>query len=205
MEIIEYIEEQIKGFKINNHVRFELGDTLKNGSDERLNQVNYRVKALFDSLIDKDDEIILYIFDYESGIDPMFGNTTPDYVYDLLSHLKFEESVYIRYDEDEDVDGSTIQLEHRVRVFTCKTECCHIAYEKLFEGIGNYEQGREPSIGQSLFFMCPKQSIIFNMYDDRGCIIHGQNFIALKKLYIDFNDWIVEYWRSYYDEIYKDS
>jgi len=42
------------------------------------------------------------------------------------------------------------------------------------------------------------------MYDDRGCIIHSNSKEYLRTLYIKYNDWIVDYWRDYFDRLFKE-
>lgn len=42
------------------------------------------------------------------------------------------------------------------------------------------------------------------MYDDRGCIIHASSKDQLRPLYFKYNDWIVNYHREYFDNLFKE-
>lgn len=100
----------------------------------------------------------------------MFGNTSPEYLYDLLSKQNIEEETLFDIDEDYDeLTGKTIEIKNEYKVKLLFSQLNFIPYKEILEGIGNYEQGREPSIGQSVYFISTQKDIIFHMYDDRGC------------------------------------
>ena len=50
-----------------------------------------------------------------------------------------------------------------------------IPYREILKGISHYEQGREPSISQNVYFINIDKDIVFHMYDDRGCIIYSNS------------------------------
>lgn len=101
----------------------------------------------------------------------MLGNTTPNYLYEIISHYKLEETIKYTYDEDINKEGNTIEIKYPYKVKILSSTVSSIPYKEILQGIANYEQGREPSICQSVYFINIKKNIIFNMYDDRGCII----------------------------------
>ena len=41
------------------------------------------------------------------------------------------------------------------------------------------------------------------MYDDRGCIIYAKEKETIKPLYLDHNEWLVDYWRDEMDRVFK--
>jgi hypothetical protein len=188
--LIKYIEENFPNFWSDIHVRFELGETFENGSDERIKQVIYRVITLFEETFDRDDYIYLYIRNWEQ-IDVMFGNTTPNYIYELINHHELKERIMYEHDEDIDEDGNTIQIERPYKVKVLEGLLTTIPYKDILIGIANYEQGREPSIGQQVYFINSNKDIIFNMYDDRGCIIFSKAKEKLKHLYTNYNSWLI--------------
>ncbi|WHY66826.1 DUF3885 domain-containing protein [Neobacillus sp. SuZ13] len=205
-KILKYIDNNFPNLTSDVHLRFELGEPYENGTNERINQVVTRVTTLFEEVFKPDDFIYVYIKDWEVTEDIMFGKTTPEYVYDLLSNLNIEEEILFDIDEDyDDITGQTIEIKNEYKVKIVYSQLKSITYKEILEGIGNYEQGREPSIGQSVYFISTEKGIIFHMYDDRGCLIHSNEVEKLVHLYHKYNNWLVDYWRDYIDSIFKKS
>ncbi|WP_018591198.1 DUF3885 domain-containing protein [Terrisporobacter glycolicus] len=134
----------------------------------------------------------------------MLGNTTPNYLYEIISHHKLEETIKYTYDEDINKEGNTIEIKYPYKVKILSSTVSSIPYKEILQGIANYEQGREPSICQSVYFININKNIIFNMYDDRGCIIFSNSKDRLINLYQRYNEWLVDYWRVYIDNIFKE-
>ena len=203
-KIMRYIDNNFPNLSGEVHLRFELGEPHENGTDARINQVVTRVITLFDEVFKPDDFINIYIKDWDTTDDIMFGNSTPEYLYDLLSKQDMEEDILFDLDEDEDeLTGETIEIRNEYKVKFVSAQLKSIPYKEILKGIGNYEQGREPSIGQAVYFISTEKNIVFNMYDDRGCIIHSNEVEKLIPLYHTYNDWLVDYWRDYFDSIFK--
>jgi len=203
-KLFQYIDENFRNLRNDIHIRYELGEPFKNGSDERIDQVMLRVNTIFEDLFEPEDVIYLYIEDWETGVDPMFGDTTPSYIYQLLEKHTFVEETMYKTDEDIDEMGNTIQIKHEYKVRLLYDRVALIPYKEILKGIAHYEQGREPSIRQSVYFINPKKDILFNMYDDRGCIVYSNSRDKLIYMYHKYNSWIVDYWRKYIDGIFND-
>lgn len=204
-EIQDYLNDRFPEYWSDINIRFELGEPYRNGSKRRINQVNKRVNTIFEELFKPTDHIFLIVKDWGSYEDPMFGNTTPEYLYELLRERIIEEETLFDIDEDEDVEGNSIEVKIEFRFKVLEGLVSSIPYKKIFEGISHYEQGREPSIGQSVYILNKDKNILFHMYDDRGCIAHATSKEQLMSLYREYNDWIVDYWREYFDGIFKDA
>lgn len=202
-DLFKYIENNFPDFWSDINIRFELGEPYENGTDERLSQVIMRVVTVFEQLFEQNDFIHLYIKDWENEIDVMFGNTTPKYIYSLINHQNIQETIMYEHDVDIDEEGNAIQIERPYKVKILSSSLSSIPYKEILTGIANYEQAREPSIGQSVYFIDTKENIIFHMYDDRGCVIYSKTKEKLKHLYDDFNEWLVDYWREYFDDIFN--
>ncbi|MFC4306471.1 DUF3885 domain-containing protein [Cohnella boryungensis] len=203
--ILDYLNDNFPDLWSDINIRFELGEPHPNGSDERIEQVNKRATTIFEEVLLKaNDSIFLYIKDWNPKEDIMFGNTTPDYIYKLLEGKPFEEEILYDLDEDEDDEGNKIQVRREYLVRILSGYVTTFPYKKILEGISHYEQGREPSIGQSIYFINKEKQIIFHMYDDRGCIIYAKSKEYLRKPYTEYNDWIVDYWREYFDRLFED-
>ncbi|WP_025028529.1 DUF3885 domain-containing protein [Caldalkalibacillus mannanilyticus] len=201
-KLFTYIVAKCPNLSLDAHLRFELGEPYENGTEERIQQVVKRVCRLFEEVFNPNDYVYIYIKDWETE-DIMFGNTTPDYIYELLREHILEEETLYELDEDYDESGEVVEIKKEYKVKISYAMVNSIPYKEILEGIGNYEQGREPSISQSVFFICPSKDIIFHMYDDRGCTIDSDHSDKLDFLYHKYNDWLVDYWREYFDSIFK--
>lgn len=203
-KIMKYLDSNFPNLTSEFHLRFELGEPYENGSEKRINQVVTRVVTLFNEVFKPDDFVYVYIRDWEVTEDLMFGNTTPEYLYTLLSKQNIEEETLFEIDEDYDeITGETIEIKKEYKLKLIYSQLKSIPYKEILEGIGNYEQGREPSIGQSVYFISTEKDIIFHMYDDRGCLIHSNEVEKLMSLYHKYNNWLVDYWRDHFDSIFK--
>lgn len=204
-KILKYIESNFPNLTSDLHLRFELGDPYKNGTEERINQVVTRVTTLFEEVFKPDDFIYLYIKDWDVTEDIMFGNNTPEYLYDLLSKQNIEEETLFDIDEDYDeLTVQTIEIKNEYKVKFVFSRLTSISYKEILEGIGNYEQGRDPSIGESVYFISTEKNIIFHMYDDRGCDVFGLNKDTLVPLYHKFRKWILDYNRIEIDDAFEE-
>jgi hypothetical protein len=207
-EINKYLEKNFPDNWNDNNVRFELGEPYENGSDERIQQVYSRVHQIFNDTFSDSDTLYVVIKDFLLDSDDiMFGNTTPDYLYGLLdkSTLTYGEMTLVEIAEDEDESGNSIELKREYKQRIYKEIKTSIPYFDVLKGIANYEQGREPSISQSVYFVCIEKGILFYMYDDRGCVIFSTNKESIRHLYNKFNDWIVDYWRKYFVGLFEEA
>ncbi|MFX3631560.1 MAG: DUF3885 domain-containing protein [Candidatus Pristimantibacillus sp.] len=203
-DIYSYLKSKFPEYWSDINIRFELGEPYRNGSKRRIVQVNKRVNTVFEELFKPTDFVYVLIKDWGPYEDPMFGNTTPDYLYELFQEQSMEEETFFDIDEDEDEDGNKIEVKNHYRFKVLSGLVSSIPYKKILEGISHYEQGREPSIGQKVYFLNREKDILFHMYDDRGCIAHAISMENLKILYVKYNEWIVNYWREYIDDIFKE-
>ena len=201
--IFKFIESKFPNLRSDVHLRFELGEPYKNRTTERINQVVSRVTTLLEAVLQPEDFIYVYIKDWELNEDIMFGDTTPGYVYDLLSKHTIEEETLFDLEEDyDDITGKTIEIKNEYKVNIVYSQLKSIAYKEILEGIGNYEQGREPSIGQSVYFISTEKDILFHMYDDRGCDVFSLNKDTLLPLYHKYRKWILDYNRIEIDRTF---
>jgi hypothetical protein len=180
------------------HLRYELGGEFENGSDERLEQATTRAAAILQGCFGPDERLLLLINDWDSS-DPMFGNTTPDHLYELLGPALMAKA------EQRDIlppDEAGEESEAPFRQTVLPVTLAGTPWRELLAGIANYEQGREPSIGQAVYFIAPATGIAFHMYDDRGCLVFAQEVSRIAHLYREFNAWLVDYWRATIDELF---
>lgn len=202
-KLLKYIDEKFPNFNHDIHLRFELGEHFANGTDERINQVISRATALLEDTFSQDDYIYIYIKDWEHSYPQQLFGTTPNYLYELLSNHKIHEEIMYEYDEDFDESGEVIQVLKDYKVGIIYSKLNLIPYKSILQGIAHHEQGREPSIGQTIYFINMDKNIIFHMYDDRGCLIFSDTPDKLRVLYDKYNKWIVESWRESIDNLFR--
>lgn len=202
---MEYIERYFPNLTSDYHLRFELGDPFKNGTEERIGQVVSRVTTLFEEVFKPEDFIYLYIKEWNCTEDSMFGNPTPDYLDTLLSKQKVEEETLFDIEEDYDeVTDQTLEIKNEYKIKFVYSRLKSINYKEILEGIGNYEQGRNPSIGQSVYFINTEKGLLFHMYDDRGCDVYSLTKETLMPLYTNFRKWILDYNRIEIDNAFEE-
>ena len=190
------------------NLRFELGgETLKNGTIERVNQVLKRATEIYKLAIGF-NEIIILIEEYENDI---FNQERKNKQYlselislDKLSKFKgpFEQTYY-------EIDDSGIKTEH---VFEDKLDCDLFIGNIILEektvseiilGKANLEMGFEPSITQDIYFYSVINEIGFRIYDDRGCDVWSNDKEKLRPIYKKLSKWILDYNRPEIEEFLK--
>ena len=197
-KLFEYLDKYFPNLYNNINVRFELGDQYENGTDERIDQVYERVITIFENLFYNDDLVYIYVKDWENISDKELDDKSTNYIYKLLNNKNYEELISIEAVEN---NTDNLKKEYNIRVY--EEYVSKIPYKEILKGIANYEQGRVPSIPQSIYFINTKKDIIFNMYDDRGCIVFSNSTDKLEKIYIKYNSWIVDFWRESISDIFK--
>lgn len=183
------------------HVRYELGAPYANGTDERIEQVNYRAGRIIEACFQPNDDVLILINDWQSP-DPMFGNTTPHYLYELLGEHAWrcgDERMVEEWPDDDTTESAPIYFKQSL----IPVVFGEARYKEVLAGIANYEQGREPSIGQLVYFISMEKDVAFYMYDDRGCLVFSDSPSKIRHLYEQLNDWIVDYWRGAIDAVFR--
>ncbi|WP_196889438.1 DUF3885 domain-containing protein [Aureivirga sp. CE67] len=178
----------------NHSLRFELGDKLKNGTKERVNQAKKRALEIFNTCFEKEDN--LFVLTYEWNTENNFLARTPDFLYQILQVEKSQEKqklslMYFKDEEPEYEDGF---------LGVYKFKKASINLEKLFEGIANTDMGFNPTIHQIVYFFGETSKKMFWMYDDRGCLIMSQNLIDLKPDYNTHQKWLCERYKKDFKE-----
>ena len=194
------------------HLRFELGDNLKNGTKKRVNQSVLRAVTIFEEFFKPDDEIWILIKSYKHKNSAVkeFWRPTTGYLksqftgYELINKICFKETIE-EFDEALNAETNLMELmdftcTHIQNFFNLKVS--DISYKNIIEGIANLEMGFNPSIGENIYFINPRNHVAFHMYDDRGCLLFSGNRETLKPTYNKFNQWLVDYHRPTFDEIF---
>lgn len=188
------------------HIRFELGEGKENGTIERVNQSTNRALTIFnETFTDQTHEIFILIYEYQG--ENIF-NASNDYLHRQFPIDQFEkfynqlETVNTRYFTT-DEKGNDVLDKDEVRIIIGKLPVKDINIKNILNGIANTEMGFDPGIDQRIFFFDPSTDKAFQMYDDRGCYVWSDKADKIRDIYINRNDWIVEYHRPEIEEYFK--
>ncbi|MBO9203357.1 MULTISPECIES: DUF3885 domain-containing protein [Niastella] len=187
-------------------IRFELGEGYPNGSIDRVNQATERAITLFtDTFQAPANEIFVLIYEYQ---DSTLFEVDRKYLYkqfpeDLLNgfynQLEFVNSRMIITNEN----GNKVFEKYEARIVIGKLPVKDINARNIFNAIANTEMGFDPGIDQSIYFFDPLTDKGFHMYDDRGCYVWSKSADKIRDIYINRNNWIINYHRPEIDEYFK--
>lgn len=184
-------------------IRFELGVPYREIEDPNyFMTVQLRAKIIFESLFDKDDEIILIVKTFKY-VEPFSSCKDGDSVFsamyirgNVIDEAKLHEELP-QYDED---DGTLIGYAQTFYISCLRSD---IIYPNIIKAIGNQDFSIKPYITDGVYFIHPKRHVIFHMYDDRGLDMVANNTEVLKPIYTKFNHWILDYDREIIDRIFE--
>lgn len=167
------------------HLRFELGDRHPNGSDERIAQATERATVLFGDLFLQDEQLTLIIKNWAWTGRELFPKS-PGHLASLIrgpASDRFVEIITSRRSHGEEYSYEQVLRRVFVRDLDCRS---------IFRGIAHVEQGREPCINESVYFVSARRILAFYMYDDRGCLVFADNAEKLRPLYQKRRSWLVD-------------
>lgn len=194
------------------HLRFELGGSLENGTEERVNQSTNRATTLFEEIFELNQKVTILISSFSSraGLKD-FWSPTKGYLQEQI--MDFSKLKIYRNEKFVEEFDNAMDLKNNVMEWTdfsgtyiveaLEQQVDKVNYEKVFRGIANLEMGFNPSIGERVYFLNHINKMGFHMYDDRGCLIYLISKDDLKPLYSKYNHWLVDYHRPTFDEYYK--
>lgn len=185
-------------------IRFELGVNKSPVSIHEnplyLQGAYRRAIDLFEALHAPEDEIYLVVdvHDFGSGYTLRRKlNVFSKYVKkkSALLRLQHENRPYIYPEDDEDGTFRT----HRFSLSCYRSD---FRYAALLKAICNQDMGISPSIYYPIYFVNVTKGTIYYVYDDRGCDLLGMDTKAIRWVYEEFNDWILDYDRAKIDEVF---
>ena len=188
-------------------IRFELGGDLKNGTKERVDKVLSRASEIYNQTIG-DDDIFMVVEEYPEDFYDKDG-LNKSHLYSLLDSSKLIrykgpiEQVYYEIDENGNKKECVLDEQSNYDLLIgrlCKSEIDCVG---IIKGIANREMGFSPCIPQDVTFFSPKSTNGFRIYDDRGCDIWSMDRELLRPIYLNLNDWILDYNRQEIDLIFK--
>ena len=184
-------------------LRFEIGDPnigiWKDKDRTIVNNLYFdkalqRAKKLFEASFEQEDNVFCIFQKYSRGRQKIKKR---HYCYKYIENFdKIESYNVIDVFELDDMDHKS---EHYHRI-VFHTTGKHINYIDLLNRSIFYDFG-----GKALdsYFINKDKNIIFHLYDDRGLDIIAKDKYTLHKLYLQYNDWILDYDRDGIDLLFK--
>lgn len=192
------------------HLRFDLGEGLKNGTKQRVAQSTQRAVHIFEALFKSDDDVWLVVNHCASDeLNPLFGATEGYFE----QQIQTDTSPQI-WHQDEVVLEEPFEMTHengtsekvepvlRFQQYMLQLKRSDIQYENIFRAIAHLEMGFEPAVEQRIYFINPRNDAVFFMYDDRGCLVFSPHKHVLLPLYQTYNHWLVDFYRPRFNQMF---
>ncbi|TSI05979.1 DUF3885 domain-containing protein [Lysinibacillus sp. BW-2-10] len=173
-----------------NWIRFELG-VMPEKKEEYLTE-NYfqpllnRAKQIVNSLFQQEDQVVLIICTYQ--------NALPN----INRFLINPKDIYrLKYEEIDCEDGKEFY-------WSVSGNKASFRLPTLLRAIANADFSVKPKIEGQVYLINTTTSILFHMYDDRGCDVYSVNQDVLRPIYHQFRRWILDYDRLPIDRAFKE-
>jgi hypothetical protein len=165
-------------------LRFELGGRHPNGSEERITQASERATAIFNEVFAPDEKLTLIIKNWALTGQELFCRT-PGHLTSLIACPLTDGVTQIITQQH--CDGEKYFYKQTLLAASVRD----LNYRSMFRGIAHLEQGRKPSISESIYFVSVDRAVVFYMYDDRGCLVFADQPEKLRSLYQGRRGWLV--------------
>lgn len=194
-------------------LRFEISiPGVEHEDKNNLQQIHERSTRIFNRVFQDTDKILL-ITDVHCEKNDTFLQKRPANIYkkyvknrELLKTLTHTILPSVFPEEDGDDED---MVTHRF-VLPCNKS--DIRYHQLLTAI-SYEDFPHPArilkrnynnSSYDIYFVNVTQQMIYHLYDDRGCDVIASDKEDLRQLYVDFNDWILDYDREEINLLFRD-
>lgn len=189
------------GIRLELGVNYELENIHENRS--YLEEVYKRAITLFKSTHSLNDDIYIVVDVNDFGECKACKrrlNIFSKYVKEkaILFKLEHHTIPYIFPEDDEEGTYSTNR-------FSLKCKVSDFKYIPMLKAICNQDMGVRPSIFHRVYFINVSKNTIFHIYDDRGCDLLANSLDAIRDIYEEYNEWILDYDRDEIDNIFKKS
>jgi hypothetical protein len=205
-----FAESGIESVYGNYWIRFELGGSIKNGSVKRINQVVSRALEIYNQTVGN-DELVMIIQEFPNELFDK-NNEYKEYLYSLIGtnnqqkFVKYKgpfEQTYIDTDEFGNKFELKFEDDEQCDLVIYKLKRSYLEIEKIIQGMANLEMGKKPCIPQKIYFLSMITGTSFYMYDDRGCDTWAKSKVGLLPVYLNLNEWILDYNRKEIDSLFE--
>lgn len=176
-------------------LRFELGVPYRGIDDPTyFEQLEQRAVSLFEAVFAESEQVCVMTFTYQTALSDI-ERIERNEVQVLENYLRPEcFSQVSLHSERPDYDEDTAELMGYIQSKYVWCTLGDLDYAGILKAIGYTDfSEREASLVERVFFIEPKQQIIFHMYDDRGLDIVGMQQESLQRLYHQYYDWLLPY------------
>lgn len=162
-----------------------------------------RAITLFHALHSTDDDMVIVI-----DVEDFAEDETVKRKLNVLSKFVKEKSVLYRLTQhtlpylnhEEDDDGA-----YPIRRFLLNCKPTEIRYIPMIKAICNQDMGIKPSLYHRVYFINKSKNTIFHIYDDRGCDLLAASTEAVRGIYNQYNEWILDYDRNQIDKVFNEN
>ena len=176
-------------------LRFELGVPYRGIDDPTyFEQLEQRAISLFEAVFAESEQVCVMTFTYQTALSDI-EHIERNEVQVLENYLQPEYISQVSiHSEQPDYDEDTAELMGYIQSKYVWCTIGDLDYAGILKAIGYTDfPEREASLVERVFFIEPKQKIIFHMYDDRGLDIVGMQQESLQRLYHQYYDWLLRY------------
>lgn len=187
-------------------IRFEISDPNQSYDEPgHLERAFKRSTSLFDAVFSEEDEI-LFVTDLITWRDKPFIQKKPLNIY--KKYIKKPQALYklqLKNIELPEFDEGGITA--RRFSYACRKN--DIRYPQLLKAVCYQDFNHPSSITNNqgsharVYFINLSQKLIYHLYDDRGCDIIAADKEAIRFLYEQYNEWILDYDREKIDAVFK--
>jgi len=178
-------------------IRFELGNPKEMSEHIYMQQVYKRSLILFEEIFNENQTFYILIHTNKDVNDKKTPRIFEKFLKNknLKYNLSYNSLPYV-YDAD-DKDWETSQ-------FLLKCTKKDLYYKQLLKAIANVDTDLSPKIDFSneCYFINVEKGIIFHIYSDKGLDIVGKSTESIQELYLNYNNWILDYDRNQIDELF---
>lgn len=176
-------------------LRFEIGGSGPLWSKPYMQQAEHRSKAIFRAIFQPDDQILLKINNYQK-----YNQHSSPKIYSKYIKRRNDQLVSLSYQVQQDDEDRGIFSEWLTHKYIYQGICSSFHWQQILKNIIQYESPYHPtrSFGPTIFFH-PTKQIAYHLYDDRGLDIVATSKEAIRPLYYQFHDWLLDYDRPRMD------
>jgi len=179
-------------------LRFEVAiPTLNPVNIQYFIEADKRTIKLFESVFDLNDEVIIVCQRYSDGRQKIKKNS---FCYKYIDNYSQVESYKIQDPYFSLEDKDLYNKKDHWHQLAIHTNISSVNYSKFLWRSIRYDFGYG---GIETYFINKTKNIIFHNYDDRGLDIIAKDKKTLMNIYLEFNDWILDYDREKIDLVFK--
>lgn len=178
---------------------------------KNLTQIEERSTTIFKQVFQDSDELLL-IMDIHCEKEDTFLQKRPikvyqKYVKSTALLAKLQHTILPSQTWHEEDEGYEAMVTHRF-VLPCQTKDIH--YRQLLAAISHEDFPHPTRIlknlcrpGYDIFLVNKTRTMVYHLYDDRGCDVIASRKEDLRQLYKDCIEWILDYDREQIDLLFK--